>query len=133
MSAVFFGNFGVRGQRPEPATLPNREIKPIAVESAKQMPRTQRIREGTVFKDMHVFFRQTNDRTVLYTVGDNRKYTCHENLTLERILNAMKEKPEREFWKVEGEFTEFRGENSVFLRRAVVAQAPSETPPIITP
>jgi hypothetical protein len=121
---VLLGNFIVQGQRPEPPSQPNQEIKPIVAPPTKQAPRTQRIREGTKFKDTHVFFRQTGDRTVLYTVGDNQRFACLENLELERILTTIQEKPGREFWKIEGEFTEFRGENFVLIRRAVVAQAP---------
>ena len=122
--------FSARGQRPEPPMQQNQEMRPIAPPPARQTPRAQRHREGTKFKDMHVFFRSTGDRTVLYTVGENQRFTCHENLELERILTVLQAKPEREFWKIEGEFTEFCGENFVLIRRAVVAQAPSETVPI---
>jgi hypothetical protein len=52
-------------------------------------------------------------------------------LTLERILTAIQEKPERQFWKIEGVFTEFRGENFVFIRRAVVAQTPAVDIPTV--
>jgi len=122
---ALFSSFVVQGQRPEPPIQPNRELKRIVAPQANQALRGQRLREGTVFKDMHVFFRQTGDRTVLYTVGDNQRFTCLENLALERILTTIQEKPERQFWKIGGEFTEFRGENFVFIRRAVIAQPPA--------
>jgi len=134
VSLSLLGYFAVQGQRPEPPVQPNQTISPIAPTQARQMPRMQRIREGTAFKDMHVFFRQIDDRTALYTVEDNRRFMCHENLTLERILAAIQEKPERQFWKIDGEFTEFRGENFITIRRAVVAQTPvAQTPPVAAP
>jgi len=126
---VLLGNFLVQGQRPEPPTQSAQEIKPIVTSPAKQAQRTQRIREGTVFKDMLVFFRQNGDRTVLYTADDNRRFTCLENLALERVLTALHEKPEYQFWKIDGEFSEFRGENFVRIRRFVVARAPADTTP----
>jgi hypothetical protein len=74
---------------------------------------------------MYVYFRQTGDRSVLYTVADNQRFTCLENLELERVLKVIQDKPDRDFWRIEGEFTEFRGENFIFLRRAVIAEAPT--------
>lgn len=123
---VLSGNFVVQGQRPEPPTQPTQEIKPIAASPAKPALRTQRIREGTTFKDMLVFFRQNGDRTVLYTADGNRRFTCLENLALERVLTALQEKPDRQFWKIDGEFSEFRGENFVSIRRFVVARTPAD-------
>ena len=128
--ASLFGNSVVWGQRPEPPLQPSQETKPIAVPQAKQAPRAKRFREGTAFKDTYVFFRQTGDRTVLYTVEDNERFTCLENRALERILTAIQEKPERQFWKIEGEFTEFRGENFVLIRRSVIAQDPASVSPV---
>ena len=131
---VLFGSFVVWGQRPEPPAQPDQEIRTIDASPTRQPLRVQRIRgvqrirEGTGFKDMHVFFRQTGDRTAMYTVEDNQRFLCLENLTLERILTAIQEKQERQFWKIEGEFTEFRGENFVLIRRAVVALPPAAAP-----
>ena len=121
--AVLLGSFFVHGQRIEPPAQPDQGIRPI-VSPTTQPLRTQRIREGTAFKGMLVFFQQTGDRIVLYTVEDNQRFTCHENLTLERTLTAIQEKPEHRYWKIDGVFAEFRGENFVTLRRAVVAQLP---------
>ena len=122
--SLLFAGLVVFAQRAEVPLSPDRESKPIAVPPTKQAPRANRLREGTTFKDKHVFFRQINDRTVMYTTHDNQIFLCLENLHLERILTATQEKPERQFWKIDGEFTEFRGENFVLIRRAVVAQAP---------
>ena len=112
-------------QRAEVTLQPGQEVRPIAVAPTQQNQRSNRLREGTAFRDKNVFFRQTGDRTVLYTVGDNQRFTCLENLALERILTTIQEKPERQYWRIEGEFTEFRGENFVLIRRAVVAHAPT--------
>jgi hypothetical protein len=120
--------FVVLGQRPEPPAQPNQAISPIATPAARQAPPAQRLREGTAFRNMHVFFQQAGDRTVLFTVDDHQRFVCLENLTLERVLTTMQETPERRFWRIDGEFTEFRGENFVLIRRAVVAQ-----PPVVTP
>jgi len=124
-SFVLFGSFIVQGQRPEPQTQPTQEMRPIAVSPTQQ---TQRIREGTAFKDMPVFFRQNANRTVLYTADGEQLYTCLENLALERVLTAIQQKPERQYWRVDGEFSEFRGENFVRIRRFVVAKPPVSQP-----
>jgi len=124
-----WGYFVAWGQRPEPPSQPNQRTNLIAAPQSSQGLRTQRIREGTAFKDMHVFFRQIGDRTALFTVEDNQRFMCHENLTLERILTTIQDKPERQFWKISGEFAEFRGENFVFIRRAVAAPAPTAVVP----
>ncbi|MCL2005232.1 MAG: hypothetical protein FWG73_03610 [Planctomycetaceae bacterium] len=114
----------VQGQRPDSPAQSNQEIRPIAVLSAAQLTRTQRFREGTSFRNLHVFFRQIGDRTAMYTVEDNRRFLCLENLTLDRILTTIEEKPERQIWKIDGEFTEFRDENYVLIRRAIFSQTP---------
>jgi hypothetical protein len=129
VSLVLLGSFIARGQRLEVPAQPNQEIKPIAAPSANRGQRTRRIREGTKFKDMYVYFQQTGDRSILYTVADNQRFTCLENLELERVLKVIRDKPDRGFWKIEGEFTEFRGDNFILLRRAVIAEAPTVSPP----
>ena len=123
--------FWVQGQRPEFPTVPYQTIKPIEVSPTKQSSRPQRMREGTSFKDKYVFFKQTGDQTVLYTVDDEQRFTCLKNLTLERILTTIQEKPERKYWKIDGEYTEFRGENFVLIRRAFVAPAPNVNIPVV--
>jgi hypothetical protein len=131
LSIIVVASLGyvVLGQRAEAPTQPEQEIKPIVAPPSKQSQRTQRYREGTAFKNTLVYFRPAGDRTALYTVDKNQRFTCHENLALERILSTIQAKPERQFWRIEGEFTEFRGENFVFIRRAVVAYAPSTEVP----
>ena len=129
VSFVLLGSFIVWGQRLEVPKQPNQDMKPIATTTANRGSRTQRIREGTKFKDMYVYFRQTGDRSVLYTVENHQRFTCLENLELERVLKVIQDKPDRDHWKIEGEFTEFRGENLILLRRAVIAEAPMKNTP----
>ncbi len=91
----------------------------------------KRIREGAALIEKRVFFRETGNRTTLYTVDENDRFVCLENLNLQRILQAIEEKPERSIWKIDGTFTEFKGENFVLITRAVVS--PDDYTPPLTP
>jgi len=126
---VVLAGFAVWAQRPDPPPQPNQGFRPIATPQTGQTQKKKLIREKTAFKEMLVFFRQTGDRTALYTVADSQRFVCLENLELERILTTMQEKPERQFWKIDGEYTEFRGENYVFIRRSVSAPPPAAAIP----
>jgi hypothetical protein len=127
---LLLGGFIVWAQRPpDPPQNPNQEFRALAPPQTGQISGAKLIREGTTFKNLYVSFRQTGDRTVLYTVENNQRYTCLENLALERILAIRKERPERQYWKIDGEFTQFRGENYVLIRHYVIAQAPSPSAP----
>jgi len=128
---VLLGSFVVWAQRPDPPPQPTQNFRPIAPPQAGQTPNTQRIREGTAFRNMLVFFRQHGDRIVLYTVEGNQRYTCHENLALERIWTASQSRPDRQYWRIDGEYTEFRGENYVTIRRFVIAAAPAAAAPVV--
>ena len=125
LCGVLLCGFVVLAQRPpESPVSSNLDSKTLAVPPEKQTPRGKRFREGTTFKDKIVFFRQAGDRTALYMVEDNQRFFCHENLAPERILTTTQKNPERELWKIEGTFSEFRGENFITIRRAVVAPRP---------
>ena len=128
---ALLGSFVVWAQRPDPPPQPNQNIRPIVAPQTGATSRALRIREGTAFRNTLVQFRQTGDRTVLYTIEGSHRYTCLENLALERILTAMTEKPERQYWQIDGEFTEFRGENFVLIRRYFIAQAPTADTPVV--
>jgi len=128
---VLLASIAAWAQRPDPPPQPNQGFRPIAVPQERQTSGTQRIREGTALRQTLVFFRQTGDRTVLYTVEGNQRFTCLENLALERILTAIQQRPDRQYWRIDGEFTEFRGENFVLIRRAVVALAPAAAVPAV--
>ncbi|MDR2754581.1 MAG: hypothetical protein LBC20_02635 [Planctomycetaceae bacterium] len=121
--AIFlFGNAVSFAQREPVPSDPNAVEKPIIEESVQKKVMKKRNREGTIFQGKKVSFRQTGNRTTLYTIDDNERFICLENLNLERVLKAIDEKPTRTTWKIDGEFTEFRGENYILIRRAVIAQ-----------
>ncbi|MDR0336736.1 MAG: hypothetical protein LBI18_06560 [Planctomycetaceae bacterium] len=120
ISAFLFGNTLIFAQREPIPNDPNAINKPVAEESEQKKVMKKRNREGTLFQGEKVFFRQTGNRTTLYTTEDNERFVCLENLNLERILKAIEQQPSRAIWKVDGEFTEFRGENYVLIRRAVM-------------
>jgi len=122
----------VWAQRPDPPPQPNQGVRPIVPSQTGLASGSQRIRETTPIKNMHVFFQQAGDRIALYTVEGNQRFACLENLALERILKAMEENPERRrYWRIDGTFTEFRGENFVLIRHAVVALAPTSATPAV--
>lgn len=99
---------------------PNEQTKPIAVEPEKNAVKKKRQREGTAFQGLKVTFRPTGNRTTLFpTENSDERFVCLENLQLERVLKIIEEKPQRTLWKIDGIYTEFRGENYVLIQRAV--------------
>ena len=126
---LMLAGFFTWAQRPDSPPSPDQTFRPIAPAPVQRAPATLRIREGTTFKNLLVSFRPAGDRTVLYTADSNQRYMCHENLELERILTAIQEKPERKYWRIEGEFAEFRGENFITIRRSMIAPAPNALAP----
>jgi hypothetical protein len=129
ISVFLFCNVVVFSQREPVPNDPNTVEKPIITETEQKKVVKKRNREGTIFQSKRVFFRQTGNRTTMYTENDNERFVCLENLNLERILKAIDEKPSRTTWKIDGEFTEFRGENYVLIRRAIIVQETTLTPP----
>lgn len=118
---VVWGGMSVLAQREPMPPDPKETEKPIVQPGPETDPSVKRIREGTTFQGIRVYFRSQGERTVLYTVQDNKRFVCLENLNLERILKAIGDKPDRGVWKVDGMYTEFRGENYVLIQRAVVS------------
>ncbi|GHT14144.1 hypothetical protein FACS1894170_10840 [Planctomycetales bacterium] len=130
----FFSIFLLSGlvlfaQRAEEQPKPEQQTVSDVVNpgDSKLKPKPKLQREGTVMTSERVFFRQNNNRTVMYRLKDNQRFTCLENLVLERILTAMDKKPEHNVWRIDGTYTEFRGENYIFLNRAVVTGGDSGT------
>lgn len=120
------------GQRAPVPPDPQRTEKPLETGVTKEDVKRKRLREGTTFQGKRVFFRALGNRTVMHSLEGNESYVCLENLNLERILKAIDDKPARGVWKVDGTFTEFRGENFVLIQRAVVSPtdyAPAPTAP----
>ncbi|MDR2643098.1 MAG: hypothetical protein LBC74_09920 [Planctomycetaceae bacterium] len=111
----------VMGQRPPVPTDPKMVEKTVETGETNKTITKKRIREGVTFQNKRVFFRQTGNRTTIYTIDGNDRYVCLENLNLERILKSIAERPEQGTWKIDGTFTEFNGENFVLISRAVVS------------
>ncbi|MDR2169788.1 MAG: hypothetical protein LBP59_06575 [Planctomycetaceae bacterium] len=109
------------GQRAPAPPNPEMEEKPVNTGEVDKTSTKKRIREGVTFQNKRVFFRQTGNRTTIYTVEGNNRYVCLENLNLERILKSIADRPEQTVWKIDGMFTEFNGENFVLISRSVAS------------
>lgn len=81
----------------------------------------KRIREGTVFKKKRAIFRVSGSRVSLFSEDETERFLCIENLNLERIVRFTQENPTQQVWSVDGFYTEYFGENHVFIQRAVLA------------
>lgn len=118
---LLLGSAVVLAQREPVPANPDLQEKPVVAPPEEKETKSKRIREGTCFRGKRVFFRTVGQRTMLYYLNEAEGYVCLENLNLERILNAMAERPGRGLWTVDGEFTEFRGENYILIKRAVLS------------
>ncbi|MDR3108926.1 MAG: hypothetical protein LBU65_04455 [Planctomycetaceae bacterium] len=98
--------------QPQPVN-PNAEIKPT-------VPK-KRQREGTSFQSQDVVFRQIGTRTSAFFQPGNERYTCLENQCLDRAMKVVNDTQEQTYWKIDGEFTEFQGENFLIIKRAVLS------------
>ncbi len=102
-----------------PATLP---VVPEQTEVKRK-----KIREGAAVQGQIAVFRQIGNRVSVFINPGNERYTCLENLCLERVLRVLRENTDQVFWKIDGQFTEFQGENFFLLRRAVLNPTGSDT------
>ena len=117
-----FSDHGIAQREPVPQN-PSQTEKPLETSENPTRANKQRIREGTTFKDKIGFFRQVGQRTIFQTLDGNERYFCLENLTLERALKAIEDKPTRTLWRIDGTYTEFQGDNYILLQRALAASA----------
>ena len=111
----------VFAQREPLSTDPRADERPLIVDTPSSVIKKKRIRENTPFQDKRGYFRATGQRTIFYTLDGSERYVCLENLSLERILQAMRDDPSRSAWKIGGVFTEFNDENYILIQRAVIA------------
>jgi hypothetical protein len=118
---VFLCSVAVLAQRSPAPPAPGLAEKPVVADNTNKPSEKKRTREGTTFQGKRVFFRQTGNRTTLYTIDSNERFVCLENLNLERILKSIEENPDQGTWKIDGVFTEFRGENYVLIQRSVIS------------
>jgi hypothetical protein len=128
-STFLFAAFSFAQREPVPSD-PKKQEQPVIVPGSKEKNtvKNKQIREGTPFLGKRVYFRQTGQRTMMFTTDGKENYLVLENLSLERILDAMDKKPDRGVWLADGEFTEFQGANYVLIQRAVAAPASSPVP-----
>jgi hypothetical protein len=96
-------------------------------QSAGQIPagdglglqRNSRIREGTEMENQNGYFRMTGDRVTFFTEGGKSRFVVLENLNLERVSRILAENPDHLQWTITATVTEYRGNNYVFVRKAV--------------
>ncbi len=110
-----------QAQRETPMTETQTEIKKVVATSGTMSEKKKRTREGTQFKDFRGIFRVVGQRTLFCSLDGSERFVCLENLNLERILTSIEENPSRSAWKIDGIYTEFRGENFLLIQRGVVA------------
>ncbi len=102
---------------------PGQNIPSLAAPGgAERTPeRASRLREGTELVDQLGTFRVTGDRVAFFTEPDGGRFVVLENLALERIVHNLEEQNYPPKWLVTGTLTEYRGENFLLIRRAVVS------------
>jgi hypothetical protein len=83
-----------------------------------------RIREGTELLNEPGYFRMTGDRIAFFTKAkdkeEEKRLIGLENLNLERVAQTIAQNPDDLEWRVTGLVTEFRGENYLLIRRAIL-------------
>lgn len=87
----------------------------------RQLPASSpALREGTDLVEQHGQFRMAGDRIAFFPSNSASRYVVLENLNLQRIAQVMTENPAAVEWSVSGTLTEYRGNNYLFVRSAVV-------------
>jgi len=108
--------------RDVPGEPPNHSTQAVANSriAVKEMPKGERLREGTEIVDQPGVFRGTGDRIAFFTDLGSGRFVVLENLALERVALAIEDNPTPLHWLVTGIITEYRGENCLLIRRAVL-------------
>jgi len=91
-----------------------------------QLPTLER--EGTEIRELVGQIRWVGSRWLFVAEGEPT-YRLLENLTLQRVVLAIRDDREDRFWTVSGTITEFLDENYLLLRRAVRTPAGRQTAP----
>jgi hypothetical protein len=81
-------------------------------------PPVQLEREGTEVRQLPGQVRWAGTRWLFVADGEPH-YRLLENLTLQRVVQAIRDDSDDRFWTVSGNITEFLDENYLLLRRAV--------------
>ncbi len=125
LGALLFGAILLGAQQPPlPPGRPAapEEIIPGNSEDASdqtQLSTQVRLSEGTQQIDQVGYFKLTDDRVTFFAEDGMSRYVGLENLDLQRIHRAIAGKP-RQLWSVSGMFTEYFGDNYLFVERAVL-------------
>lgn len=93
----------------------------------KKAEKTSLIREGTVMQSQHVVFRVSNNLVVLTTANGSERFTCLQNLNLQRVTDVLRDNPTLTDWTVDFIVTEYRGENYALIQRAVLSSTAQRT------
>lgn len=79
----------------------------------------ERLREGTVLKQVHGDFQLTGERVTFFS-REGQSMRMLENLALERVTRILEDTPGKRTWVVDGVVTEFRGGNYLLITRAII-------------
>ncbi|MGL6194959.1 MAG: hypothetical protein ACRC2T_09080 [Thermoguttaceae bacterium] len=90
-------------------------------QAVKVTSKKKRIREDTVFKAKRCIFRVVGSRVVMFSEDETERYTCLENLNLERVMQVIRENSAEQIWTVDGRFTEYLGDNYILIERVALA------------
>jgi hypothetical protein len=83
------------------------------------------LREGTQVVDLLGEFESSPLGIVFVSLETGQRFVVLENLYLERIYDALENQADPHPWKVTGTVTEFRGNNYMLTRRAVLTTPPA--------
>lgn len=90
---------------------------------------SQRLREGSALTDVVGNFELTADGASFRPLDGKARLVGLQNLNLQRIVEAIREHPERLEWVVSGTVTEYRGANFLLIKRAILKTKPMVASP----
>ena len=106
----------------EPAKSAETDVKPAAPkESVDKSKDSSRWREGHSIENSTATFTISEAERFMVNVNAEKELVALENLSLERIADAMRVDSADNRWVVTGRITEFRGQNFLWIERATRA------------
>lgn len=85
--------------------------------SEPQSNATHILREGTKVDSQTAICRSIGDRLVLEVNDFPKQIVALENLSAQRVMEALYTDPNDRFWSITGTITEFRGSNFMLLQK----------------
>lgn len=79
-----------------------------------------RERQGKRLHEKHATFQIVAERIHVRLPKNKRVMIALENLTLERIHKYIGRVEEKQTWEIEGQITEYEGQNYILISRAIV-------------